>query len=206
MVRRRLLIGSNNPGKLRELTELLRDIALDLVRPVDLGLTLDVAETGSTYAENARIKALAFASASGLAALADDSGIELRALGGWPGIRSVRFAGPAANDADRRRRVLERLAGRPPPERRGRFVCAMALADAGTIVAESEGALTGTIAESAKGTGGFGYDPIFIPDGYSDTLAEIPPPEKNRISHRGQALARLRPALQAMAFRATPRE
>jgi XTP/dITP diphosphohydrolase len=154
-----------------------------------------VAESGSTYAENATLKARAFAAATGLPTLADDSGLELAVFSGWPGVHSVRFAGPAATDADRRRLILDRLAGHGPNQRRGRFVCALVLADGNGVIAESEGVLNGTIARSGRGTAGFGYDPIFVPNGYYATVAELPPKDKDRISHRARALAKLRPTI-----------
>ena len=198
MPRPRLLIASNNQNKLRELSEILGDLPLDLVRPADLGLTLDVDESGSTYAENARIKARAYSQASGLPALADDSGIEVLAFGAWPGVHSVRFAGPRATDATRRQLILDRLAGPPPSERSARFVCAMVLALGQSIVGETEGVLAGTISLAERGDGGFGYDPIFIPSSYTATLAELPADLKNEISHRGRAASLLRPAIRAL--------
>ncbi len=193
-----LLIASNNLGKLRELTELLADCPFRLVRPIELGLALDVPETGATYAENARLKALAYAAASGRPALADDSGLELLALGGWPGVHSVRFAGPVADDATRRALLLERLAGRDGAARDARFVCAVAVADGQRIVGEALGILEGTITTAPRGQEGFGYDPLFVPAGESRTLAELSRAEKNRLSHRARAIAGLRPALERL--------
>ena len=204
MPRGRLLIATNNPGKLSELVELLGDLPLDIVRPIDLGLKLAVTETGSTYAENAAIKARAFAGATGLPALADDSGIELLAFGGWPGVHSVRFAGAAATDAERCQLMLDRVAGRHSADRRARFVCAMALIDGNGAIAASEGVLNGTIGTAGRGTAGFGYDPIFVPNGYDATLAELPAMEKNRISHRARALTKLRPSLRRIIARSRP--
>jgi XTP/dITP diphosphohydrolase len=199
-----LLIATNNPGKLLEVIGLLGGLPLEVMRPIDLGLDIAVDEYGSTYAENATLKARAFAAAAGIPALADDSGIELVAFGDWPGVHSVRFAGPTATDAERRELILDRLAARQPEQRRARFVCAMALADEHAVIARSRGVLNGTIARSVRGTTGFGYDPIFIPNGYYATLAELPAPAKDRISHRARALANLRQAIERRATQSPP--
>lgn len=194
-MRPKLVIASNNPGKLREFRELLGEFLIDLSRPTDLGLVLDVAETGTSYGENARLKALAFSAASGLPALADDTGLEIAAFSGWPGIHSVRFAGPDADDASRRAAVLARLAGPPSSPRQATFVCAIAIAIGDTIVAQGEGRLEGDLAAAPSGSGGFGYDPIFVPRGLSRTVAELSADEKNRISHRARAVDTIGPWL-----------
>jgi XTP/dITP diphosphohydrolase len=196
----RLLVGSNNSGKVAELTRLLDGLSLELVTPGTLGLRLgDVPETGSTYRENARLKALAYSSASHLPSIADDSGIELADLGGWPGVHSVRFAGPDADDATRRRLLLERLATLLGATRRARFHCSVAVARNGTVLAEVTGTIDGAIAWEPQGTGGFGYDSLFIPEGEQRTIAELTPTEKDVISHRARAIARLRPLLEALS-------
>jgi XTP/dITP diphosphohydrolase len=195
----KLLIATNNADKLCELGALLGGLPFALLRPADLGLELAVAETGRTYAANARRKAEAFARASGLLALADDSGLELPALGGWPGVYSNRFAGPTADAAERLRLVLDRLAGRTNAERRARFVAVVALAGPGGRLAHARGTLAGVIAPAPRGLAGFGYDPIFIPRGETRTLAEMAAAEKNGISHRARAIARLLPRLRALA-------
>jgi XTP/dITP diphosphohydrolase len=194
-----LLIASNNPGKLREVARLLAGLPVEVLRPADLGIDLDPQETGDSFAANARIKARAFARASGLLALADDSGLEVPALGGWPGVHSARFAGPAADDARRRELLVARLAGHPPADWGARFVSHVAIARGADVVAEATGALLGRIVPAARGRGGFGYDPIFQPDGDSRTLAELTPDEKNAVSHRGRAIAQLRPFLARLA-------
>jgi XTP/dITP diphosphohydrolase len=196
--RQTLLLATNNPGKLREFGELLADLPLRLVTPADLGLHLEVDEAGLTYADNARLKALAFARASNLPSVADDSGLEIPALGGWPGVHSVRFAGPGATDADRRRIVLDRLAAAQGDNRRARFVCVVVLATPTRVLGESEGELTGTIAPAERGEHGFGYDSIFIPERATLSLAEVPADEKNRISHRARAIAGLRASLSGL--------
>lgn len=156
-------------------------------------------ETGATYAENARIKARAFAAQSGMLALADDSGLEVFALGGWPGPHSARFAGRGSSDQDRCEQVLRRLAGLPDEQRGARFVCHVAVADPREILVEGEGVLVGRIARTPAGTDGFGFDPIFVPDGYTYTVAELPMQVKNAISHRARAIATIRPFLLRLA-------
>lgn len=200
MKRSRLLIASNNPHKVGEFADLLRGLPIDPVKPEDIGLVVDVVEDGTSYAENARRKAVAFsAAAPELVAIADDSGLEIAAFDGWPGLHSVRFAGPDADDATRRRLVLDRLADRPPAERRARFVCAIALARGARILAEAVGVLPGTIATSELGSGGFGYDSIFVPIGQDLSLGELDAADKNQISHRARAFAQIRPFLSRLA-------
>jgi XTP/dITP diphosphohydrolase len=193
--RRRLLLATLNPGKQEELRALLEASGLTLVAPQELGLELDVPEPADDYDTNARLKALAFASASGLWSLADDTGLEVDALDGAPGTRSRRLAGPNATDADRRRALLEALAGRQRPWT-ARFRCAMVLAGPRGSVHLSHGECEGEVVPEARGEHGFGYDPIFLVAGTSRTMAELEPAEKNRISHRARALEALRPALR----------
>ncbi len=200
MTRLKLLIASNNPGKVGEFADLLRGLSFDLVKPKDIGLVVDVIEDGASYAENARAKAAAFAlAAPGAVAIADDSGLELAAFDGWPGLHSVRFAGPDADDATRRRLVLQRLADCPPSDRVARFVCAIAAARGNTILAEGLGILDGTISTTELGSGGFGYDPIFVPVGLTSSFGELDLADKNQISHRARALAQIRPFLSQLA-------
>ncbi len=196
---RRVLVATTNPGKLRELKALLSDLALELVTPGDVGLSLDVAETGGTFAENAVLKARAFAQAAGLPSLADDSGLEVDALDGFPGVQSARWA--PGSDADRVVALLDRLADVPAVSRTARFRSVAALAWPDGRVATAEGAVDGRIAFAPRGLGGFGYDPVFlVEDGghHGDlTMAELPADEKNRLSHRARAVAGLRGALAA---------
>lgn len=205
----RLLLGTRNPGKLRELRALLDGLALELVTPDDLGLSLEVDESGSDYAENAARKAQAYAAAAGLPALADDSGLEVEALGGAPGLHSARLLpgrmGKApADDAARRARLLELLAGKPRPWR-ARFRCAAVVALPAGERAAAEGTCTGEIVPAPRGAGGFGYDPLFLVDGQGLTMAELPEAVKNRLSHRARALQALRPALERLARGEPPR-
>jgi len=191
-----VLIASNNRHKLVELSQLLAALPIKLITPAELGLSIDIPETGSTYRENARLKADAFAKRSGLFSLADDSGLEVIALEGWPGVYSARIGGPDATDAERQQLVLARLAEKTGAKREARFVCEVVLASPAGIVGEAQGTLEGTIADAPRGDAGFGYDPIFIPTGYDQTFAELSPTEKNAISHRARAIANLQSTLE----------
>lgn len=198
----RLLLATGNAGKLREYRALLADLPLRLLAPADLGLeALDPEETGDSFEANAILKARAFAAAAGLPALADDSGIEVDALGGFPGIRSARWV--AGSDADRVQALLDRLAAVPDPERGARFRAVVALAWPDGRVVTAAGQVAGRIAWAPAGAGGFGYDPIFrVEDGGHQgelTSAELPPDEKNRLSHRARALQGLQGSLRALA-------
>ncbi|MEW6486620.1 MAG: XTP/dITP diphosphatase [Thermodesulfobacteriota bacterium] len=196
-----LLFATRNPGKLRELRGLLAPEGIE-VRGLDqVPGAPEVEEDGATFRENAWKKARALAGFAGLPALADDSGLAVEALGGRPGVRSARYAGPGAADADNNRRLLEELRGVPPEGRRAAFVCAMALAVPGNARAEAEaqGRLEGRLLEAPRGTGGFGYDPLFLVEEAGLTLAEMELPAKNRLSHRARALAALLPRLRELA-------
>ena len=194
----RLCVGTTNRGKQREFVELLGDWEGEIVFPQDLGLTLDVKETGQTFAEIAAQKALAFAQAAGMPALADDSGLEVDALGGAPGIYTARYAGPGASDEDRYRKLLAALAETPQEARTARFRCAIAVAQPGGDVAIAEGTCEGVIAFAPRGENGFGYDPVFYLPAYGQTMAELPAQVKNRISHRARALQAARPLLDGL--------
>ena len=187
----RLLIGSGNPGKQREYRELLAGLDLDLVVPGGLDpVPPEPEETGKTFAANASHKARAYASASGLRTVADDSGLEVDALHGAPGLRSRRFFGDDASAAERNTRLLAMLEG---VEARGaRFVCVTALAWPDGRVELFDGEVRGEIALAPRGGQGFGYDPLFVISGDGRTMAELPAHEKHRISHRGLAAAKLR--------------
>jgi XTP/dITP diphosphohydrolase len=195
-----LLVASNNPGKLFEVRRLLADLPFELVTPRELGLAIEVAEDGATYNENARLKAIAFSTAGRTLAVADDSGIELADYAGWPGVHSVRFAGLHADDQSRREAILARLASTKGASRRARFVCSIAIARQGAILAEAVGTVEGTIAAAPRGTGGFGYDSIFVPENEVRTIAELAPADKDRISHRARAIAAVRPFLVQLAI------
>ncbi len=192
---RQLLIATHNPGKVREYRALLANLPLELVSLADLGIQESVEETGTTFQENAELKARAYAARTGLWTWADDSGLEVDALGGRPGVHSARYAGPDASDRERCHRLLAELQGHPRPWR-ARFRCAVALVrpeDGQEAVCH--GTLEGQIIDTPRGTHGFGYDPIFYLPDRGRTLAELPPAEKNRISHRARAAARARRVL-----------
>jgi XTP/dITP diphosphohydrolase len=184
----RLLLATNNPGKLRELRALLGQFEIQLLTPEEVGLRLNVEEDGKTYVENAAKKAVAFCHASGLVCLADDSGLEVDALGGEPGLRSARYLpGTGATDADRRAYLLRHLASRPRPWL-ARFRAAVAVASPGSSARHAEGECRGEIIPDERGYGGFGYDRIFLVQGTGLTMAQLPMARKNRISHRAQAI------------------
>ncbi len=194
-----LLLATNNKGKLEELRELLSGIPYRLVSPASVGLTLSPAETGRTYATNARLKAVAFARASGLLTLADDSGLEVDALGGAPGVLSSRYAGPQATDAARVAYLLAKLEDVPPAARAARFRCVMAIATPEGKVRLCAGSCRGFITLAPRGTNGFGYDPVFFFPRLGKTMAELPSELKNQLSHRGRAARCARKVLLAMA-------
>lgn len=183
-----LVIATHNQGKVREIAELLGPYASTFESAGELGLP-EPEETGTTFAENARIKALAAARAGGKPALADDSGLAVNALGGDPGIYSARWAGPEKDFHLAMRKVEEALGD--SPDRAASFICALALAWPDGHVEVFEGRINGTIAHPPRGERGFGYDPVFVPDGYDATFAEMEPAEKHRISHRAAAFALL---------------
>ena len=188
-----LLVGTRNPGKVREIETILGDVPWR-IRSLQEFSELDVpAETGETYADNAIIKARFYARATGICALADDSGLEVEALDGAPGVFSARYAGAGASDADRRTLLLSQLAQVPTDQRHARFVCAVAIATpAGPVLNISEGTCEGAIIFEPRGSGGFGYDPLFVPDGFTQTFAELSDTIKNQLSHRARALLKTR--------------
>jgi len=184
-----LLIATRNEGKLIEVREMLSELPLQFLSLRDFPDTVTVDETATSFAENASLKARGYALQTGAFTLADDSGLEVDALGREPGVRSARYAGEAASDFDRVQRLLSNLAGFDRTARTARFVTAVAIADPqGTILNLSIGTCEGTITETPRGENGFGYDPIFIPRGYEQTFAELGSDIKNRISHRADAL------------------
>jgi XTP/dITP diphosphohydrolase len=194
----KLVLATANAGKLSELAALLAGLDVEVVAQGALGVA-SPAETGATFAENALIKARHATQTTGLAAVADDSGLEVDALDGAPGVHSARYAGPDASDRDNNRRLLEQLRGSPAP-RTARYRCVLAyLADANAEPVLCAAAWEGAIALAPRGAGGFGYDPLFLVAGDRGqrTAAELAPAEKNRISHRGQALAQLRAVIAA---------
>jgi XTP/dITP diphosphohydrolase len=190
-----LLIASNNAGKLKEMRKIIGELPIRLFTLTDLEIVEDMAETGNTFVTNAAIKAAGFARLAGMPTLADDSGLAVDILDGRPGVYSARYAGEAASDDERIRKLLTEM--KDASDRSARFVCVTTLADAdGEIVASVEGVCEGTITEVPRGTSGFGYDPIFLPNGFDKTFAEIDPDTKNRISHRANALSKMLPFLR----------
>lgn len=199
-----LLVATNNPGKIREYEALLADLPVEITFPGQEGLDMEVAETGDTFEENARLKAVAFAQASGLLTLADDSGLEVDALGGAPGVHSARYAGPGASDEDRYRKLLAALADVPPDRRSARFRCVVAVAQPDGAVYTADGVCEGQIGFEPRGEHGFGYDPVFLVQGYDGlTMAELDPEVKNRISHRARAARAAQPILARLLAEAT---
>jgi XTP/dITP diphosphohydrolase len=191
----KILIGTNNLGKQKEIYAILSELKAEMITPTMLGLRLDVEEDGSTYQENAAKKAVAFAQASGLISLADDTGLEVEALNGAPGLYSARFApGAQATDADRRNYLLQRLQNHPQPWQ-ARFRCILAIAKPGGSVAFTEGICQGEIIPDERGLHGFGYDSIFLIPSIGRTMAELSMEEKNQLSHRALAVNAARPIL-----------
>jgi XTP/dITP diphosphohydrolase len=197
--KRKVVVATGNPGKLAEIRHALEGFDLEFVSAKDLGAdSLEVAETGEHFTDNAYLKAMAYRKRFGMAALADDSGLVVDALGGRPGVRSSRYASENATDAENTRKLLEELDGFGSEMRAARFQCVVVLIDEAGEATWACGACEGQIGFSPKGSGGFGYDPVFMPDeksGYS--MAELTMAEKTAISHRGKALVALREQLLA---------
>jgi XTP/dITP diphosphohydrolase len=199
---RLLVVASGNPGKLREFSALLAELPFEVVAQGDLGVTA-AEETGATFLENALLKARHAAAATGAAALADDSGLEVDALGGAPGVRSARFAGDGADDAANNAKLLAALEGVPSAARTARYRCCLVYVegpdDPDPLIAE--GVWEGSIACAPRGDSGFGYDPYFLLSDRGLSAAQLPAADKNRLSHRGLALAALRARLNSRATR-----
>jgi XTP/dITP diphosphohydrolase len=194
----KLCIATNNRGKQVEFRELLAAWPGEIAFPQDLGLSIEVEEVGDSFAEIAALKATAYARASGLPTLADDSGLEVDALDGAPGIYTARYAGPGASDQDRYRKLLGKLGDIPLAQRTARFRCAVAVAHPDGHVQVAEGTCKGRIAFAPSGAHGFGYDPVFIVPEFGRTMAELPSAIKNRISHRARAIRAAAPLLDAL--------
>lgn len=188
----KLVVGTNNAGKIKELNELLNDLPVKISGLGEFENIFDVEETGTTFEENAVLKANSYALQTGCWALSDDSGLEVEALGGAPGVYSARYAGENADNADRIAKLLRELEIAGSESRRARFVCVMALADeTGEIKFLAEGICDGLIAAEPHGANGFGYDPVFIPDGYKQTFGELSSTVKREISHRARAIQKI---------------
>ena len=193
---RTLLLATTNDHKLDEFRAIFRDLPFTLLSLRDIHLEMDVEETGVTFAENATLKAQAYAQAANMLTLADDSGLEIDALGGAPGVYSARFAGRETSYSERFRLILAQLQDCPLDQRTARFRCALALAEPSGYTRVVEGTIEGVIAQEPRGENGFGYDPIFFVPEFGKTTAEIAPEEKNRISHRGRAAEEARRLLE----------
>jgi XTP/dITP diphosphohydrolase len=201
-----LLVATQNNGKLEELRQLLADLPLELCGLTDFREVTEVPETGESFIENASLKAAGYAKQTGQLTLADDSGLEVDALGGAPGIFSARYGGAGASDADRTTRLLAELSMIPAAARSARFVSAIAIANnKGQILNVSVGTCDGQIDFAARGSGGFGYDPVFIPSGYDKTFAELEFAIKNQVSHRARALSGTREFLRSLTIPSSAR-
>jgi non-canonical purine NTP pyrophosphatase (RdgB/HAM1 family) len=198
MAETELLLASQNPGKLAEMRDLVAGLPFRILSPADLGIREAPEETGTTFIENAILKARHYARRSGRLTVADDSGLSVDALDGGPGLYSSRFGGEGAGDADRNRLLLEKLAGVPPARRGARFTSAVAVARGDELLFQTVASVEGQIADAPRGPNGFGYDPLFFYPPFGRTFGEVPPSDKARVSHRGQAFARLREFLTGL--------
>jgi XTP/dITP diphosphohydrolase len=192
-----LLVATHNRGKVAEFAQMLADLEVNWVGLDDVGISQDVAETGQTFQENAELKARVYAAQTGLLTLADDSGLEVDALKGQPGVYTARYGGEGLSHEERYRLLLHNLAGVPEAKRSARFCCVIALARPdGMVVGTAVGLCEGRIAFAPAGTGGFGYDPVFFLPGQGVTMAQLPSAVKHQISHRGRALQAILPLLR----------
>ena len=191
----KFVLATHNPGKLAEMKTILSGLGVEAVSPAEAGVEVDVEETGTTFAENAMLKAKAVCAAAGLPAIADDSGLCVNALNGGPGVYSARYGGEGLDDAGRRRLLLQNLRGQTT--RAAHFTCAVACAFPNGDTLEAEGRCDGAIAFAPLGEGGFGYDPVFLIPEKGKTFGQIGPEEKSKISHRGKALAAFTEKLRA---------
>jgi XTP/dITP diphosphohydrolase len=194
-----LLLASQNPGKLDEMRHLAAGLPFRVVGPHEVGIVDSPEETGSTFLENATLKALHYAGLTGLLTVADDSGISVDALGGEPGLYSSRFGGEGASDHDRNELLLSRLAGVADERRGARFTSAVVVARGEAVLFEIQETVEGRIAPAARGVHGFGYDPLFYYPPFGKTFGEVSAADKDRVSHRGKAFGRLREFLVTLA-------
>ena len=199
MSRKQLLVATHNKGKVREYRQLLRDLPVDLLSLDDLGITHDVEETGTTFHDNAWLKARAYCGLGRILTLSDDSGLEVDALGGEPGVHSARYGGELCrSDEERVSLLLSNVAGVPWAKRTARFRCVIAICAPGGTEVSVVGSVAGMIQYEPQGTEGFGYDPVFYLPSFGRTLAQLSMEDKNRISHRGDAAHRAMTALRRM--------
>lgn len=195
----KLLVATHNQGKVVEFAEMLQDLAIEWLSLDDVGVTQDVEETGSTFRENGVLKAKTYAAETGLLTLADDSGLEVDALGGAPGVYTARYGGAGLTAVQRYQKLLADIKNIPDPQRTARFRCVIVLAGPdGTILGESEGVCEGRIAQAPVGDNGFGYDPVFYLPQFNQTMAQIPASQKHQISHRGLAVQAILPRLREL--------
>lgn len=195
----KLLVATHNKGKVVEFAEMLADLEIEWLSLDDVGVTQDVEETGTTFRENGVLKAQAYAAETGLLTLADDSGLEVDALDGAPGVYTARYGGAGLTAVQRYQKLLEAIQHVPDPNRTARFRCVIVLAAPdGSILGESEGVCEGQIALSPAGGGGFGYDPVFYLPTRQQTMAQLSPADKHKISHRGQAVKAIVPRLRSL--------
>jgi XTP/dITP diphosphohydrolase len=199
LLNKKLLLATSNKGKAREYRALLRGVPYEITTMAEQGFTMDIEETGASFEENARLKATSLAAASGLLSLADDSGLEVDALGGEPGVRSNRYAGEDASDEDKYLFLLDKLKDVPDEKRTARFRCVIAIVAPDGKVELCYGECRGIITNEPKGENGFGYDPVFFIPELGKTMAELKPEEKNRISHRARAAEKAREELMKIA-------
>jgi XTP/dITP diphosphohydrolase len=194
----KIVLATQNQGKVKELKKLLEQTPVQLLSLTDFPHLLEVVEDGLTFRENAIKKAEQISQATGLIAIADDSGLEVDFLGGKPGVHSARYAGPQRSDADNNYKLLNQLANVPHDQRTARFCCVIAVAALSGVVETADGICPGVIAFEPQGTGGFGYDPLFYVPEYNCTFAQLSLEIKNKISHRGKALAQAKQILKSM--------
>ncbi len=193
----RIIAATQNKHKIREMEAITAAFGMEIMTQEEAGLpSIDIEETGTTFEENSALKARTICAMSGFPAIADDSGLSVDILDGAPGIYSARYAGVAADDAANNAKLLASLADAPVEKRTGRYVSVITLAYPDGRLLTARGECTGILLTAPRGAGGFGYDPLFVPDGTTMTFAEMPPELKNRISHRAKALARLRELLK----------
>ena len=195
----KLLVATHNKGKVTEFAEMLQDMEIEWLSLDDLGVTEDVEETGHTFRENSILKAQAYAAVSGLLTLADDSGLEVDALNGAPGVYTARYGGEGLTAVQRYEKLLDDIKDVPEPQRTARFRCVIVLAAPdGTLLGESDGVCEGRIAQAPVGDNGFGYDPVFFLPAFDQTMAQLSAAQKHQISHRGRALQAIAPRLRAV--------
>ena len=195
----KLLVATHNQGKVKEFAEMLADLKIKWLSLDDAGVMEDVEETGSTFRENSILKARAYAAETGLLTLADDSGLEVDALDGAPGVYTARYGGAGLTAVQRYQKLLEAIKDVPEPQRTARFRCVIVLAGPdGALLGESEGVCDGQIAFAPAGEGGFGYDPVFYLPQFGQTMAQLSPAEKHKISHRGRAVQAIVPRLREL--------